>query len=269
MFSPYYHWSGRGRPQNHCAVNVAVYAPAGDRWAMTERGEKALARSADRLQIGPSRLVRSDAGLTVEIDEITAPIPGRLRGVVRLRPRIRHADAYALDAAGRHLWRPIWPRAAVEVELDGYGQPWRGDGYFDTNFGVEPVESAFQDWDWCRAHTADGVSLFYDVRERSGRCGHLALQIGADGEARRIVPPPATALPPTLWRTPRWARNDADAPLRIRRTLEDTPFYSRTALDGRIGGEPATLMHESLSVDRLRSPVVKAMLPFRMPRAVI
>jgi len=28
-----------------------------------------------------------------------------------------------------------------------------------------------------------------------------------------------------------------------------------------------TLMHESLSLDRFKMPVVQAMLPFRMPRA--
>ena len=54
---------------------------------------------------------------------------------------------------------------------------------------------------------------------------------------------------------------------RVRETLEDTPFYSRSMIEGRYEGEWATIIHESLSLDRLRSSLVRAMLPFRMPRA--
>jgi carotenoid 1,2-hydratase len=37
-------------------------------------------------------------------------------------------------------------------------------------------------------------------------------------------------------------------------------------LDTRLLGQDATAMHESLSLDRFRSPIVQMMLPFRMPR---
>jgi carotenoid 1,2-hydratase len=50
------------------------------------------------------------------------------------------------------------------------------------------------------------------------------------------------------------------------RTLEDGPFYTRSIMATRLLGEDIELMHESLSGDRFASPVVKAMLPFRMPR---
>jgi carotenoid 1,2-hydratase len=36
----------------------------------------------------------------------------------------------------------------------------------------------------------------------------------------------------------------------------------------RLLGQPAHGVHESLSLKRLRSPVVRGMLPFRMPRAL-
>jgi len=52
----------------------------------------------------------------------------------------------------------------------------------------------------------------------------------------------------------------------VRRTLTDAPFYARSLLDAQWLGERVDVMHESLSLDRLRSPVVRAMLPFRMPR---
>jgi carotenoid 1,2-hydratase len=65
---------------------------------------------------------------------------------------------------------------------------------------------------------------------------------------------------------PRTLRSDAFDRPRVRRTLEDTPFYTRSLVHGRYGGEPAQIVHESLSLDRLRLPIVRAMLPFRMPR---
>jgi len=56
------------------------------------------------------------------------------------------------------------------------------------------------------------------------------------------------------------------ADVSVRKTLEDTPFYARSALTAHLHGAPAAIMHESLSLDRFRAPIVRAMLPFRMPR---
>ena len=50
------------------------------------------------------------------------------------------------------------------------------------------------------------------------------------------------------------------------RTFEDTPFYSRSLVAHTVFGEPVESMHESLSLDRFANPVVRLMLPFRMPR---
>jgi carotenoid 1,2-hydratase len=55
----------------------------------------------------------------------------------------------------------------------------------------------------------------------------------------------------------------------VRQTLEDGPFYARSILSTRVFGEDVPAMHESLSLDRFRKPWVQAMLPFRMPRAVV
>ena len=49
-------------------------------------------------------------------------------------------------------------------------------------------------------------------------------------------------------------------------TLEDTPFYARSRIETQLYGERGNIFHESLELDRFASPVVKAMLPFRMPR---
>ena len=45
VFSPYYAWArrrGPADPQNHCALNVALYGPGGNRWAhdRTAAGER-------------------------------------------------------------------------------------------------------------------------------------------------------------------------------------------------------------------------------------
>jgi carotenoid 1,2-hydratase len=226
---------------------------------MTERGRRAMAREATALEIGASRLEWRGGGLEIVFDEPAIPLGRRLKGRVRLEPRARALGPRSLDAEGRHLWGPIAPRAAVTVALDGE-DAWRGDGYFDANIGAEPIERAFIDWDWSRVHRRDETLLFYDVARRDGARTELALRIGAGGEVEPIEAPPQRRLPPTLWRVPRRPRGEAP---RLVRTLEDTPFYTRSQL---VDGDGMTV-HESLSLDRLASPIVKAMLPFRMPRA--
>ncbi len=80
VFSPYYHWRGRRDPDDHCAFNVALYGPRGARWAMTERGKPAVHRERAAFAIGPSAMVWRGDALTIEIHEIAAPWPRRVRG---------------------------------------------------------------------------------------------------------------------------------------------------------------------------------------------
>jgi carotenoid 1,2-hydratase len=54
--------------------------------------------------------------------------------------------------------------------------------------------------------------------------------------------------------------------VRLHEQLEDTPFYQRSLLQFEYAREPLLAFHETLSVPRLVSPVVQAMLPWRMPR---
>ncbi len=266
VFSPYYAWSNWADPLNHCAMNVALYRPRGGRWAMTERGRGALGQAAHELTIGQSALRWEDGALVIHIDEVTAPIPSRLRGTIRLHPKAMVNDSFAIDGAGRHLWRPIAPRADVEVDFSQPACAWRGEGYFDTNAGDEPLERGFIAWDWSRVHRPHDTLLFYDVAGRGGKDASLALRIDAGGALEVVDPPPSHRLPLPFWRMPRQVRSQGPSPPILRRTLEDAPFYARSALEGVFDGEPAQIVHESLSLDRLRSPVVRAMLPFRMPR---
>jgi len=46
------------------------------------------------------------------------------------------------------------------------------------------------------------------------------------------------------------------------------PFYSRSEIRTRLLGQDATAVHEYLDLERFRSPILYAMLPFRVPRAL-
>ncbi len=245
---------------------------------MTERRSAALHQSDDAISIGPSQMAWDGQTLTLSFDETTCPIPSRLKGTVRLHPHALTRDAYELASRGGHLWRPIAPRATVEVRLDHPACTWRGEGYFDTNSGAEPLEDGFDVWDWSRVHRAEDSLVFYDVARRddgtqsegeapAAEAG-LALRIDKSGEVERIEAPPRQPLPLTGWRLPRSTRGENDAPPRLAKTLEDAPFYARSLLEGRYGGERAAIVHESLSLQRFRMPIVQAMLPFRMPRTL-
>ena len=266
VFSSYYHWSGRDDPFNHVALNVALYGAGGHRWAMTERGRGALQRDTDTLAIGPSALRWSDEGLVIDINEITAPIPSKLRGRVTIKPSALFGEAYPLDPAERHHWRPIAPRADVEVILEKPDMRWSGEAYFDSNYGVEPLEDGFTDWRWSRAHLRRDTAVLYEGKRRDGTSFAQALRFGANGSVEPVDLLSEIALPKTGWRMPRLTRVDPGRKVIIRKTWEDTPFYARTALSTHMFGEAADAVHESLSLERLRSPIVRMMLPFRMPR---
>jgi carotenoid 1,2-hydratase len=266
VFSPYYAWAGRRDPLDHCAVNVAVYGDFGARWAMTERGRNAVARTALTFRVGPSMLRWDGAALVITLDERGAPLPHRIRGEIRVTPEILPRTAFALDAAGRHRWQPIAPRSRISVALSHPACRWDGDAYLDSNLGTEPLEDGFSAWSWSRAHLRDDAVVLYDARHRDGGSQTLALRFRQDGTTVPIDAPPVTALPLSGWRVPRETRSDAGQGAIVARTLVDAPFYARSVLATHLCGEAVDAIHETLLLDRFRMPLVRALLPFRMPR---
>ncbi|GJD51655.1 Acyclic carotenoid 1,2-hydratase [Methylobacterium crusticola] len=266
VFSPYYARSRDGDPLNHCAVNVVLYGRP-QRWAMTERGRGALARDARTLTIGPSGLSWDGSALTIRIDEVTAPLPSRLSGTVRVRPEGLTPGPFVLDAEGQHRWWPLAPSSRIEVAFTRPALAWQGHAYFDTNDGDVALERSFTRWTWARAPLSDGAAILYDVVRRDGSRQDLSLRFDAAGRPRAIDPPVPAALPPTLWRLPRATRSD-DGAARVLRRFEDAPFYSRSLLSARLCGEDVRPVHEALDLDRFSHPLVRLMLPFRMPRAM-
>jgi len=270
VFSPYYAAArrrGGADPDDHCALNVAVYGERGKRWSMTERGRGAIRRTQDRFVVGPSAVTWQAGTLTVQIDEIAVPWPRRIRGEVRLRADALVDHPVALDAAGRHHWTALAPCARVEVDLEAPARRWSGHGYLDMNAGDEPLEEGFSSWHWSRSALADGsTAVLYEVQRRAGSRDGFGLRFDQRGAVHAFVPPAPAALPGTGWGIARGTRADEAAGARVRRTLEDTPFYARSVLSSRLLGEEVTAVHESLSLDRFRSRWVQALLPFRMPR---
>jgi carotenoid 1,2-hydratase len=205
-----------------------------------------------------------EGSLVIDIDEVTVPIPSRLKGTVRLTPSAICGHEVALDAEGLHVWRPVAPFSAIEARFEKPGLSWSGIGYHDSNWGAVPLEDSFESWVWSRAAKKDGAAIIYDTVLRGGATSAFAIEIGADGSLREGTVPPRRGMETTFWRMKRHMRADAD--FRVVSLLEDSPFYARTLLRVRTEEGDADAFHESLSLERFRNPVVQAMLPFRMPR---
>lgn len=118
VFSPWYAWSGRRNPADHCCLNVVLYGRGGRR-TMTDRGETALRQSPEALEIGPSRMHWNGTCLDIEIDERAVPRFDRLRGRIRVHPAAVTAVELPLTPEGAHVWRPFAPTAEIEVSITG------------------------------------------------------------------------------------------------------------------------------------------------------
>ena len=251
-------------------MNVALYGAGGKRWAMTERRAAAVRRDATRLSIGPSEMQWDGTRLTVHIDEITAPVPSRLRGTITLHPAALATHAVALDAGGHHGWSPIAPSARVQVALQRPARAWSGHAYFDMNWGSRPLEADFSTWHWCRAGLADGgTAVLYYVHRTDGTRGTVALRYAPDGGCTPFIPPPEVGLPRSFWRLHRATGADAGHAAHLVKTLEDTPFYARSVVRTHLLGQPVTALHEALSLRRFDTPWMRLMLPFKAPRGYL
>ena len=266
VFSPWYAWSGRRDPANHCCINVVTYGPGG-RFTMTDRGRNALRQSRDVFEVGPSRMAWVNGTLVIDIDEVSAPpIISRVQGQIRLTPSAVTEVEAMLTPNASHIWRPFAPSARIEVDLT-QGHSWTGHGYFDANFGTAALEADFKRWTWGRYPRAHGgTTCFYDGLRADGSPLALGLDISASGAAEEITPPPLTRLSRTAWGIARDTRCDTGAKPRQTMAMLDAPFYSRSVVETTIDGETVHGVHEALDLGRFRSPIVKGMLACRVPR---
>jgi carotenoid 1,2-hydratase len=271
VFSPYYALARRNNsvvnPENYCSLNVAIYSPGKNRWAMTERGEKQVSRSPNEFVIGPSSLQWDGNKLTVHIQERAVPFGQKIAGTVELYPTTLFNFSTPLDAAGKHRWGPLAPSARVKVRLNSPVLQWEGNAYLDSNEGDEPISQAFHEWDWSRAEMSGGrTSVIYDVREKNVQENILALTFNPNGTIDHFEAPPRQALPKTFWGIRGHMRNPNSETLAVHKMLENTPFYTRSVLNSELLGEKVLSFHETLSVPKLISTSTQLMLPWRMPR---
>jgi len=268
VFSPYYAWArkrGRMNPDAHCALNVAIYSKGRGRWAMTERGQRHCARSAREFIIGPSQVRWDGDCLHIDINELSVPLPRKIQGHIKLWPQQLFDFSTPLDAASRHRWGPLAPSSRIEVNLQAPDLKWQGHAYLDSNEGDEPIDQGFHTWDWSRARKRDGSTLvYYDMQAPGQSDRALSLRFTPQARVEPIALPAVQRLPKTGWRLSRRMRSSHG--VQVHEQLEDTPFYQRALLRFEEGGESLLAFHETLSVPRLVSPVVQAMLPWRMPR---
>lgn len=233
---------------------------------MTERGRAKVRIVGDTLAIGPSAMQWNGRSLTIAIDEIATPFPQRVRGEIRLTPHALHDQTFLLNPNGNHRWRPIAPRAVIEVRLEKPALSWSGNGYFDHNQGDEPIADGFESWNWQRTANHQDVLIHYDGLRRDGSSFALGVRFDDSNQATNVPLPQSYPLPASLWRVRRDFRSEDKAKIHLIETLEDTPFYTRSLARTQIAGMERIAVHESLSCQRLRSGLVQILLPFRMPR---
>lgn len=266
VFSPYYAWSGRHNPQNHVGLNVGLYGGGKKRWTLTERGEADLEQSRHTLRIGPSNLEWDGNRLIVHIDERASPLFQKVKGTIKLTPEAMVTEAFDLSGDGRHFWQPLGAVSHAEVEFSNPSLSWSGKAYMDSNWGIEPLETGFEYWDWSRAHTKNGAGIFYDAFTRSGENRQLALAISSSGEVEHVAIPPRQSLSRgTIWRVRRSTLKSGTGAKTLK-MLEDTPFYTRSQIATEFAGEDVVAVHESLDCDLFAKQWVRCLLPFRMPR---
>ncbi len=268
VFSPYYKASGRGQPEDHSSLNVALYGPQA-RWTMTERPAENLSRDAKTLAIGPSAVRWTGEALEIDIVErdkrLGIPWRRPVRGRVRVVPEMLNPVGFALDPQEKHIWHCLAPRARIVVEMNEPDLSWSGSGYIDHNRGTESLEEGFRSWHWSRAHLSDGAVVSYEGERADGSRFASAIRFDHAGVPQHHELPMVAPLPHSKWRVARRTRADrGDA--KVAKTWEDTPFYARSTVSSRIYGEPVIAVQESLDLRRFASRPVQFMLPFRMPR---
>lgn len=264
VFSPYYRAArlrGAADPREFSCVNAIFYQPRSKWWTMTERRAGDLKLSSSTLQIGPSSISMDGNLVTVCLDERTAPFRRRLVGKVTLEMPQVTERCYSLHSGGEHRWWPIAPVARASVALETPSIAWSGGAYMDSNAGVVPLEQTFEDWHWSRAALAnDECRIVYEAHARDGETCLLTLkgstQEGLQAEASA---PRRDLADGAVWRVRRPTRSHQG--LEVISTLEDTPFYTRSHLQGPSGD---SVMHESLDLDRFKSTWVQTLLPFRI-----
>jgi carotenoid 1,2-hydratase len=273
VFSPFYYAErarrGEADPMDFCAFNVAVYDGGKRAWGFTEWHRDEVTRTNEAFHVGANRITQDADKIVIAVDEACATGKGRVVGEIILHSKQGFDRAFSLDASGVHRWHPVAPLADIEVNLSEPALGFRGTGYHDANIGDEPLEASIRRWSWSRHEVEGGeTAVLYDGTRVDDSPFSLALRFKRDGTIDEMAPPPLVKLPSSFWwRCPRTTRSEGAVRPRVLRTLEDSPFYSRTLLECTLFGERTPGVHESLALDRFTTKWMQWMLPYRIIKA--
>ena len=226
------------------------------RWAMTERGAAAVAARRRRARDRPERAGlgrqraddrhrRGHRAAAAPHPRPGAPDPARARRASTVRARCRRPAPLVADRAERR----------VEVDARAPGAALAGRRLSRHQRGRRAAGATpSRRWHWSRAQSARRHGGALRRRRRAtARAPSLALRFDPRGGVHPFESPAAAPrLPRTGWRIARATRSE-----RRRRTV--APHAGRhavlraVAVSPRLLGEPATAMHESLSLDRFRA----------------
>lgn len=221
------------------------------------------------MAIGRSAIHWDGDRLVVDVDEVTTPLgPALLRrplhGQIVLEPEAYTGATAIIDPAGRHTWWPVAPRARVHVDLPSHEVRFSGHGYHDANAGTSPLERDFTTWSWSRARLKTSAYISYDVECVDGSFRSQSYAIDARGELEAVTDGWRVGLRRSAWGLRRSMPTDPRATPRVRRSLEDGPFYARALVDTTLRGERVLAMHETLAAHRLKLRIVQGMAGYRI-----
>jgi carotenoid 1,2-hydratase len=157
------------------------------------------------------------------------------------------------------------PKARFEARFEDPSLVFSGSAYHDGNEGDEPLEATLERWEWARFETPRGCLVLYDVIRRDKTQWNTAYVFCANGSMETQECSFVHVLPRTfVWAFPRRIRWWTKEAPRVVRTLEESPFYSRSLLRARFDGQDCWGVHESLSLSRFKTPWMQKMLPLRI-----
>ncbi|MCY1017016.1 carotenoid 1,2-hydratase [Pyxidicoccus sp. MSG2] len=261
LFSPRYSVAARrgGRPQEHSAVNFALYHEGVRRlWVLSEYPRAELV-SPGQLRIGRSTLTYSGAGtVRMDVEDWTAPWGRPVRASLTLEPMTPVGEVVRLMPELPHYWQALAPRARARLEVSSLGVEADGLGYHDTNHGDELLGARLSGWHWARTHREDTTVVDYHLPDGVPPLSMVA----GEGGVRCERGPAQEARPTSMtgWglRVPSrlHAGNEVVGEARL---LESSPFYAR--LEARKGRFDS--LGEVADFRRFHSPFIRWMAHFR------
>lgn len=223
------------------AVNLALYRDKRPALWLLEQARPAQwtvreGAAGFTIALGGSALTlsRGDGGIELQA-RLDLAVPGdrrRLTGEVRVTgPSLLQGE----PARHPHRWTPICAAARVQASLAFGGAPHfalDAPGYLDRNQSEAPLDRlGIRRWEWGRARTGDGCSIWYELEGRGGeRESH---RLVADAAGLRPAPAALAERPAPPGR-----------PAALGRPVERGPFYSRW-----LAGDDAVV--ERCEVDRV------------------